>query len=271
MIPVRGYTMLEFLYWLIEAHPDIETIRGISMERLLGLADEFDNGDVQRNADLARKWEEGFRVLLDGYFDLEDYEEARQLAKNLAWQRYRDRMSPSGPSIARAPDPVGRYRSVPLHGIFMYSTEDTEFSKYIDTNWRALDRMSGDSCDMYPSIDQLTGLEDVYDVLNSQSKLVRGMSAISLSDLPGIMFWDNQGTSEYISFVGRDNPGAIRDALRTIFECIRRNAIIQNIVTARMRLECSTARNTVLNPQNIACCLTVPSGRCWSGLALRRT
>ena len=237
MIPVRGYTMLEFLYWLIDAHPEIETIRGISMERLLGLADEFDNGDVLRNFDLARKWEQGFRVLLDGYPDLEGYEEPRQFAANLAWQRNRNRMSPSGPYIARAPDPVGRYRSVPLHGIFMYSTEDTEFSKYIDANWRALDRMSGDYCDMYPSIDQLIGLEDVYDVLNSQSKLVRGMSAVSLSDLPGIMFWDNHGASEYISFAGRDNPGAIRDALRAIFERLRQKAIIQNIVTARLRLE----------------------------------
>ena len=86
----------------------------------------------------------------------------------------------------------------------MYSTEDTEFSKYIDANWRALDRMSSDSCDMYPSIDQLIGLEDTYDLLNSQSELIRGMSAISLSDLPGIMFWDNQGAREYFSFAGRE-------------------------------------------------------------------
>jgi hypothetical protein len=82
------------------------------------------------------------------------------------------------------------------------------------------------------------------------------MSAISLSDLPGIMFWDNQGESEYFSFAGRDNPGAIRDALRTIFDCTRQDAIIQNIATARMRLECSTLKNITVNPLNIACCLT---------------
>ena len=150
------------------------------MERLLELANEFENGDVRRNTDLASKWKEGFRYRTDADWDWESYEEARHLAENLAWQRHRNRMSPSGPYATRIADPVGRYRSVPLHGIFMYSTEDAEFSKYIDVNWRALDRMSGDSCDMYPSIDQLTGLEDVYNLLNSQSELVSGISAISL-------------------------------------------------------------------------------------------
>jgi len=97
--------------------------------------------------------------------------------------------------------------------------------------------MSGDSCDMYPSMDQLIGLEDAYDLINSQSELVSGISAISLSDLPGIMFWDNHGASEYISFAGRDDPGAIRDALRLIFEYIRRKAVIQKVRAARLRLE----------------------------------
>jgi hypothetical protein len=125
----------------------------------------------------------------------------------------------------------------------MYSTEDTEFSKYIEVNWRALDRMSRDSCDLYPSIDQLMGLEDVYDVVESQSELVHGISEISLSDLPGIMFWENSGASEYISFSGRDPSDAIREALRIIFDHIRRKPVIQNVKKARLILEGSADNN----------------------------
>ena len=57
------------------------------------------------------------------------------------------------------------------------------------------------------------------------------------------MFWDNHGASEYVSFTGRDDSGAIRDALRVIFEYIRRKAVIQNVTIARLRLELAARGN----------------------------
>lgn len=245
MIPVHRYRMLEFLDWLIKVHPEIRSIKNLSTEQLLALADEFDctkrnpaSSHVRGHPIRVAEWKGGFNLLLghDGINAGLDrqYEEARKLAMELSWhvnetRLYYDDEPPS--------DPVRRYRGIPLHGMFMYSREDVEFSEYIRSNWRALDRMSGDFCDLYPSIDQLCDLEDVYSVLNSPTKLVRGMCSVELSHLPGIMFWDKQEKAEYISFTGRNDPVAIRESLRVIFHHIRQRAVMQSVAEARAQLQ----------------------------------
>jgi hypothetical protein len=233
MNPVRGYTMLSFLNWMIREHPETKTIRDTPRKLLMRLVDEFEHGKLQGNEALARKWEVGFDFLLNSNGDWQGYDEARRVVDTLGrgrYSRYQEKTS----------DPLGRYRSIPLHGVFMYSTEDSEFSEYTSSNWDALDRMSNDFCDLHPSIDQLGGLEDVYDIVNSHSNLLHGISDIRLRDLPGIMFWDNRGDNEYISFSGRDRPGEIRSALRTIFDYIRNDPTIQSVAAARMDLKMNT-------------------------------
>lgn len=229
MNPVRGFRMLEFLNWLILTHTEIRTIRGTPRTTLMRLVDEFEHGKLYGNKDLTRKWEVGFDFLLNGTGSWQGYGEARRVADTLGQGRY-------STYDGAGADPLGRYLSVPLHGVFMYSTEDSEFSEYISSNWDALDRMSNDCCDLHPSIDQLGGLEDVYDMLNSHSELVHGISDIRLRDLPGIMFWDSHGKNEYVSFNGRNRPGEIKNTLRTIFDYIRRDPTIRSVAAARLSL-----------------------------------
>jgi hypothetical protein len=247
MNPVRGYTMLNFLNWMIRVHPEIETIEGMPTSRLLVLANEFEGGKLRGNGVLTRKWEAGLHFLLEQNTDWQGYGEARKVANSL---RHRIRQRLSGRDLSGRPpyDPIRRYRSVPLHGVFLYSTEDRVLSSYISDHWDALDRMSNDFCDIHPSLDQLRGREDVYDVVNSDSELIHGIFNIKLSDLPGIIFWDRERRSEYVSLRERNDPDSVRDALRIIFEAIRCEPSIRSIAIARERIELETPKKPEAAP-----------------------
>lgn len=108
--------------------------------------------------------------------------------------------------------------------------------------------MSGDYCDIHPSLDQLRGYEDVYDIINSETELVRGVSDIKLSELPGIIFWDGTGRNEYVSFSGRDTFESMRDALRVVFEAIRQEPSLRSIEIAGERIKLTTSRRPEVGP-----------------------
>jgi hypothetical protein len=247
MNPVRGYTMLSFLNWLIRTHSEIENIEDVPTSHLLILANEFEGGKLRGNDVLTRKWDAGFHFLLEQDTDWQGYGEARKVANSL---RGRIRQRFSGRDLSGRPpfDPIRRYLSVPLHGVFLYSTEDGTLSSYISDHWDALDRMSSNFCDIHPSLDQLRGREDVYDIVNSESELIRGIFNVKLSDLPGIMFWDRQGRSEYVSFRDRIDSDSIRNALRIIFEAIRQEPSIRNVAIARERTELETSKKPEAGP-----------------------
>lgn len=123
---------------------------------------------------------------------------------------------------------------MPLHAVFLYSTEDPAVESYIATNWRALDRMSGEFCDIHPSLEQLRGAEDAYSALDTVPEIIGGISRVGISELPGIMFWNDSGQTEYVSFRQASTHDAIRDKLRMIFEQIRIDPTIPSV-----RLACS--------------------------------
>ncbi|MFG2366126.1 hypothetical protein ACGFY3_31510 [Streptomyces mirabilis] len=220
--------MLRFLRWLAAIHPEIQTIEGRSTKDLLRLVDEFEGGKLQGNEILIRKWEAGFKILLNTDRDWAGYGEARSVAQNLgsrfAGIRRIRRRSPYGSSRR---DAFERYRTVPLHAAFLYSSEDSILASYIQDNWYALHRMSADFCDIHPSIEQLCGSEDAYIALNVMSKIY---DKVQLSRLPGVIFWDDF-EHEYISFRGLDSDG-ITNGLRFIFEHIWRDSSIASVAIA---------------------------------------
>lgn len=77
MNPVKGYTMINFLHWLANRHPEIRNLQKYPIEELLDLVDEFEGGKLQGNWELRAKWQNGFHFLFKDTFDWEGYGEAR--------------------------------------------------------------------------------------------------------------------------------------------------------------------------------------------------
>lgn len=227
--------MLRFLQWLVVRHPEIDTIKGRSIGELLELADEFEGtGTLQINKVLAQKWKTGFHVLLKTESDWNGYRDAREFSKNI--DRWRGRRLLFGKSVGRkrSYDPVERYRDIPLHAVLLYSTEDDMLSSCVSDHWDSLDRLSGDLCDIYPSLEQLHGNEYVYDMIGSTPEIA-GVDDIQLSELPGIMFWSSLGQGDYVSFCGL-NSGDIRQAFRLLFEHIRAKPSIESVALAKEKV-----------------------------------
>lgn len=226
--------MLRFLQWLVVRRPEIDTIEGRSIGELLALADEFEGtGTLRTNKVLARKWETGFHVLLETESDWNGYRNAREFAMSIGRRRGRSQFGKSM-GRKRSYDPVERYRDIPLHAVLLYSTEDDMLSSYVSAHWNALDRLSGDLCDIYPSLEQLRGNEYVYDTIGSTPEIA-GMDDIRLSELPGIMFWNNLEQSNYVSFRGL-NSDSIRHAFRLLFEHIRAKPSIESVALGKEKV-----------------------------------
>jgi len=133
-------------------------------------------------------------------------------------------------------DLLERYRSVPLHAVFLYTTEDKAVSKYILENWGALDSLSGDYCDIHPSVNQFENIEDAYDLIDKMD-LLKNSNFTSYSQLPGIYFWNTEGESEYISFGNKISQTIISKVIRIIFEEIRKNPNIHSVSKAKNLIE----------------------------------
>lgn len=233
MNPVQGFTMLRFLNWLVVKHPEIESLEAIPTFGLLHLAAEFEGQPL--HGQLTQKWEVGFKTLLKTNSDWKGYAEARTAARKLGSRSDRRILQERHPADTPV-DPIRRYRSVPLHAVFLYSSEDHAIASYITANWRALDRMSGEFCDIHPSLEQLRGLEDAYSALDAVPEVIGGIGRVEISKLPGIMFWDELGRTEYVSFKQALTHDAIRDELRIIFEQIRIDPTIPSVRLARSRI-----------------------------------
>jgi hypothetical protein len=225
MNPVRGYTMLQFLEWIVERHPEVTSFDELPTGELMSLADQFEDGKLRGNDVLTHKWKAGFDYLRENDGSWQGYDAARAF--------YRTQASRSVYKPHSTEDFLRRYRRVPIHAAFLYSSEDRALTSYVNDHWNALDRMSGDLCDIHPSLDQLLDHEDAYELLDETSKL-RGLRYIGLTQLPGIIFWDHNGASEYVAL--RDIQASITVALRTIFENLRRDPDIASIASAKRAL-----------------------------------
>lgn len=143
---------------------------------------------------------------------------------------------PKASARARTADLLERYRSVPLHAIFLYTSEDEFVSDYILKNWGALDTLSGEICDIHPTINQFSNEEDAYDFI-ANLDVVHDTNFRAYSKLPGLFFWDNEGEAEYIPFGQDATISDIKRIVRVIFERIRAKPTIYTLTLVKRFLD----------------------------------
>lgn len=121
---------------------------------------------------------------------------------------------PGGPD-----DLLVSYKKVPLHAVFLYTSEDQEVHTYIAENLGALDSLSDDFCDIYINKDQFENKEDGYDLLKNL-RVIHNSGIPRRADLPGLFFWDHQGESEFLPFDSPLSHDTIKYTLRPLFDML---------------------------------------------------
>jgi hypothetical protein len=133
----------------------------------------------------------------------------------------------------RDEDPLQRFKAVPNHAMFLYTSEDRTLGAYIHDHWDALDGLSGDICDIHESLLQLRGEEDAYSQLKNISTIA-GMSAVKLTDLPAIHIWSKDAYCT-LSLKLMNSELKIRDFFRFLFtELIDIGGPITNDAVSRL-------------------------------------
>jgi hypothetical protein len=208
---------------------------------LLELVNEFEGGKLRNNQRLTSKWLAGFDFLFRCREDWGGYASARnkldliEIRSNRLIQNFQKMGASLKNNNKQGRDVLERYREVPLHGIFLYTSEDDNIENYILHNWGALDTLSGEYCDIYPSLGRFQNLEDAYDYIENLTVLKR-TRFIDYSKLPGLFFWDNSGNTEYIPLEQDSQQSQIKFIIRTIFEAIRKKTVISSITEAKVKI-----------------------------------
>jgi hypothetical protein len=227
--PINSNTVLAFLQWLSASRPHIRTLTSVGEFEFLRLANAFEDGKVDAIPALRQKWAATYRVLSDDRYEPRGYDEVRRTMNRLG-VRY----------SLEAPlrdDTMTRYRDVPLRAVFLYSTEDVRLLAYIKEHWASLSSMSGQYCDVYASLNQIAGQENVYDLIDALTEQLRrttaplrplsGISKMDLSTLPGLYFWDDV---DYIFFpLASTGEDELREEFRELFAAIRRRPELNTI------------------------------------------
>lgn len=132
-------------------------------------------------------------------------------------------------------DVLERYLAVPLHALFLYTSQDPGIERYILDHWGALDSLSGSMCDIYPLLDQFEGVENAYDYLEHLSVLKP--AGCKRAKLPGLFFWDNEGNYEDVPFGYNADSSTITYILRVVFDEIAVDRSISSVTRAKRLVE----------------------------------
>jgi len=143
-------------------------------------------------------------------------------------------------------DVIARYNRIPLHAVFLYTSEDPEIREYIIRHWGALDTLSGDICDIHPSVDQFNNVEDAYDYIVNFKISGKSLDSTIIRDLPGILFWDVQGNLEYVPFLKPISSENVRFVVRTVFSILYVHPSIAAIASLKIQLQ-----NNALSPAKV--------------------
>jgi hypothetical protein len=128
------------------------------------------------------------------------------------------RARPGSDPESRGYDPLERFKRVPNHAIFLYTSEDAVLDQYIRHHWAALDGLSGEACDIHVSVLQLAGGEDAYSQLFEVNSIV-GLKDIKPTDLPALHIWSSN-TFLTVHLHQLDSETKLRDLLRRVFSRI---------------------------------------------------
>ena len=104
--------------------------------------------------------------------------------------------------------------------LLLYSSEDDLLASYVRDNWAALDTLSGEHCDIYTSVLQHEGGEDVYSIFDDLKKIPGGQF-VRLDKLPVVLLWSDRA-SLCISLTELSNDKAtLRSVMRGVFQCLQ--------------------------------------------------
>ncbi len=224
---------------------------------MLKLVGDFGCGQLINNGCLAGKWLAGFDFLFRGGW--KEYDLAIEKLKLIETRSNHliAEFKKLGANFKnnnrgyREYDFLERYRQVSLHALFLYTSEDEYVAEYILRNWGALDTLSGENCDIYPSLEQFQNIEDAYDYIEQLTVLKRN-NFLDYSKLPGIFFGDNSGNTEYVSLEQDATPNQIKFIIRTIFGEINKNQSIRSVTIARKRIVRKELMDSHENYHNLA-------------------
>lgn len=122
-----------------------------------------------------------------------------------------------------------RYREIPLHAMFLYTSEDRFVHQYLKDNWGAIDTLSGNFCDIHPTFDQFDSMEDAYDFIDKLD-IIKNSNFNELSKLPGLFFWNLKSESAFVSLSEAQTEYDIKKVIRATFQEIRLKPKIETIL-----------------------------------------
>ena len=132
-------------------------------------------------------------------------------------------------------DPLTRYKNIPLHACFLYTSMDPQIEDSILKNYSTLED-SGNQCDIYLSIEQFNNPAESLDFLKYAPTLKLSGVQIGYDDLPGMFFWNRQWEGEYISFRSSTSVMEINRILLRIFQGIREDPTIAAVRHVKQQL-----------------------------------
>ncbi len=131
-------------------------------------------------------------------------------------------------------DPLARYKDIPLHARFLYTSMDPSVKPCILNNYATIDALSRDKCDIYLSIEQFNNPgETTLDYLENSLVLKTSGVKIGYHNLPGIFFWDHQWQGEFVSFKRLASESEINTILLRVFQEIREDPTIAAVRRAK--------------------------------------
>jgi len=231
-----------FIDWLSRNHPEIDLLASIPDDVLKGLVTEFFNG----RREYKRFTISSPESLLEQLVRLKKGEYYKEFFEKLLDRSVR--IKKRNRSYIESIDPLDRYRTVPLHAIFLYSSQHDYIQDYIIKNWGALSSMSGDYCDIYFSVDQLDYEIDAFDVIDQ----IKAFKQVDIEKLPGILFWEKDVSNNYfLSFDDLDNKN-VTDLLFIVFQQIRKSQNLKSIKRGeklfRKKYESKKATSEIYQP-----------------------
>jgi hypothetical protein len=188
----------------------------------MNMDDIHDNFDSQAHEqfleeDQARLLKDLLRPYIGDWQALQDGAVYRQLLKELSEQG----IILQGSRELPLEDPLARYKNIPLHACFLYTSMDPQVKSSIQKHYVTLEGMSRDRCDIYLSIEQLKNPAETLDFLEHSLILKYSGVQIGYDELPGMFFWNRQWEGEYISFRSSMSVAGINMILLRVFQGIR--------------------------------------------------
>ena len=212
---LKNYTMIDFLRWMTAKHPEIQRWTELKPDKVIELTKEFEEGTQAEKRSYEDQWFE----------NLNWYYQPRNCGRDHVWE-----------------DPLERYRKIPLHTLFLYTSMNKGIDSYIEDNWCALHKLSANYCDIHPVKSQLESdhnkviNEDANDFLE-KSRSINTKHPIEFSDLPGMFFWNHTGEEEYVSFLVDQSYEGISKSITIIIEEIKKEPTIHAVKRAKRKVE----------------------------------